>query len=73
MATNADGSKSITRDAVIGQATSFALAVGATAALGALGQLDFTHVPGWALGAVTLAVTTVGGLLTTYLAKRNAV
>ncbi len=66
-----DGSKTLDRDAVIGQVTAFLLTVGATAGLGALGQLDLTNVPGWLQGAAVLAVTTVTGLLTTYLAKKR--
>jgi len=69
--TPADGSKSITRDAALGQLTQFGLSIGATAALGALGALDLTTVPGWLLGAATLAVTTATGFLTNYLAKRK--
>jgi hypothetical protein len=65
------GRKSITRDAVIGQLTQYGLAVGATAALGALNALDLTTVPGWLAGAATLAVTTAAGFLTNYLAKRK--
>lgn len=67
----ADGSKSITRDAVMGQLTQFGLAVGATAALGALNALDLSSVPGWLLNAATLAVTTGTGFLVNYLAKRK--
>lgn len=65
------GQKSITRDAVIGQLTQYGLAVGATAALGALNALDLTTLPGWLTGAGTLAVTTAIGFLTNYLAKRK--
>jgi hypothetical protein len=66
-----DGSKQLDRDAIVGQVTSFVLMVGATAALGALGQLDLATVPGWLQGAAVLAVGTVTGLLTTYLSKKN--
>lgn len=65
------GQKSITRDAAWGQLTQYGLAVGATAALGALNALDLSSVPGWALNAVTLAVTTAAGLLVNFLAKRK--
>lgn len=68
---NADGTKSITRDAVLGQLTQYVLAVVATAALGALNALDLTTLPGWLTGAGTLAVTTAVGFLTNYLAKRK--
>ncbi len=71
MSNNTDGSKQLDRDAVIGQVTAFLLTVGATAGLGALGQLDLTNVPGWLQGAAVLAVTTMTGLLTTYLAKKR--
>jgi len=65
------GQKSITRDAALGQLTQYALAVAATAALGALNALDLNTLPGWLLGAGTLAVTTAVGFLTNYLAKRK--
>jgi hypothetical protein len=70
-ATNADGSKSIDKDAVKGYATSFVLTIAATAGLGALNALDLTTVPGWAAGAATYAVTTAIGVLTTYLSKKR--
>lgn len=69
---NSDGSKQLDRDAKIGFVTSFVLTVAATAALGALNDLDLTTVPGWAAGAVTFAVTTAAGALTAYIAKKRA-
>jgi hypothetical protein len=68
---NQDGSKQLDRDAVIGHVTAFVLTLGATAGLGALGELDLTHVPGWLQGAAVLAVTTATGVLTTYLARKR--
>lgn len=62
-----DGSKSLAKESKVGLATTFVLTVAATAALGALGELDLTTVPGWAAGAATYAVTTVAGLLAAYV------
>lgn len=66
-----DGKKQLDRDAIVGQVTGFFLTIGATAGLGALGQLDLSTVPGWLSGAAVFAVSTVTGLLTTYLAKKH--
>lgn len=68
---NRDGSKSLAKESKVGLATSFVLAVAATAALGALGNLDLSTVPGWAAGAATYAVATVGGLLAAYVKKNR--
>lgn len=66
-----DGSKTLDRDAIIGHVTAFLLTLGATATLGYLGTLDLTSLPGWAGGAAVFAVTTLTGVLTTYLAKKR--
>jgi len=64
---NGDGSHSLAKESKVGLATTFVLTVAATAALGALGELDLSTVPGWAAGAATYAVATLGGLLASWV------
>lgn len=66
-----DGGKSLARESKYGLAMTFVLTVAATGALGWLGNLDLSTVPGWAAGAATYAVTTVAGLLTAYVTKNR--
>ena len=66
-----DGSKSIDRDAILGQGASFVLTLAAMAGLGLLGELDLSTLPAWLAGAGVYAVTTVTGLWTTYLARKR--
>jgi tetrahydromethanopterin S-methyltransferase subunit C len=49
----------------------FVLSVLATGAIGYLGTLNVSTVPGWATAAVTLAVSTAIGYLTAYKTKNT--
>lgn len=68
---NADGSKQLDKDAVKGFIVAFVLQVGGTAVLGYLNQLDLSTLPGWLGGAATLAVSTIVGVITTYMSKKK--
>lgn len=61
-----NGVKPESRNALL---TQFALSVAATAAIGYLGTLNLSTLPGWLTGAATLAVSTAIGFLTAYKTK----
>ena len=65
----ADTGNGLKRESKVALLTQFALSVGATAAIGALTNLNLSTVPGWLAGAATLAVTTAVGWLTAYKTK----
>jgi hypothetical protein len=68
---NRDGSKSLARESKLGLAVTFLLTMFGTGVLGWLAELDLSTVPGWAMGAAVYAVSTVVGLITSYLAKNR--
>lgn len=69
---NRDGSKSLASESKVGLAVQFALTGLATGAIGYLGNLDLSTLPGWATATATSAVATAIGLLSAYV-KRNRV
>ena len=69
-ATN-DGSGEVARPAKFALLTQFALSVLATGAIGWLGTLNLSTLPGWATAAATMAVSTAVGFLTAYVAKNK--
>ena len=69
--TNSDGSGSVARESKFALLTQFALSVLATGAIGWLGTLNLSTLPGWATAAATLAVSTAVGFLTAYVTKNK--
>ena len=67
---NRDGSKSLASESKWGLATQLVLTSLATGAIGYLGDLDLSTLPGWAVATATAGVSTVVGLLAAYV-KRN--
>lgn len=68
---NGDGSHTLAKESKVGLAVQFVLAVVVTGAIGWLGDLDLSTLPGWAATAGTLAVTTLIGAGTAYLKKNR--
>lgn len=68
---NHDGSKSLAKESKVGIAVTFALTALATGAIGYLGDLDLSTLPGWAAGTATAGVAAVVGLLTAYVKKNR--
>jgi hypothetical protein len=69
---NRDGSKSLASESKVGVLVTFALTGLATGAIGYLGNLDLSTLPGWATSTATAAVSAGVGLLSAYV-KRNRV
>lgn len=67
---NHDGSKSLAKESKVGIATTLVLTSLATGAIGYLGNLDLSTLPGWLTATATTAVASVVGLLSAYV-KRN--
>jgi hypothetical protein len=67
---NHDGSKSLASESKVGVLTTLVLTSLATGAIGYLGNLDLSTLPGWAVATVTTAVASGIGLLSAYV-KRN--
>jgi hypothetical protein len=67
---NGDGSKSLASESKVGVLVTFALTGLATGAIGYLGNLDLSTLPGWATSTATAAVASAIGLLSAYV-KRN--
>ena len=67
---NRDGSKSLASESKVGVVTTLVLTSLATGAIGYLGDLDLSTLPGWAVSTATAAVSSVVGLLAAYV-KRN--
>ncbi len=65
-----DGSKSLAKESKVGVLVTFALTGLATGAIGYLGNLDVSTLPGWATSTATAAVASAIGLLSAYV-KRN--
>lgn len=68
---NRDGSKSLAKESKVGIAVSFLLTGVATGAIGYLGDLDLSTLPGWVTSTATAAVAAVVGLLTAYVKKNR--
>lgn len=66
-----DGSRSLARESKYGQAVTAILSILALGAAGWLGNLDLSTVPGWAVGAATVAVSTAAGTLTAWATKNR--
>jgi hypothetical protein len=71
MVDEADAGNGVKRESKYGLAVQFVLSVLATGAIGYLGTLDVSTVPGWATSAATLAVSTAIGYLTAYKTKNT--
>lgn len=67
---NRDGSKSLAAESKVGIAVTLVLTALAQGAIGYLGDLDLSTLPGWSVATVTAAAASVVGLLTAYV-KRN--
>lgn len=63
------GGNSLARESKVGLAVQFVLAIAATGAIGWLGTLNVSTLPGWATTAGTLAVSTAIGYLTAFRTK----
>lgn len=68
---NRDGSKSLASESKAGLLVQLALTSLATGAIGFLGDLDLSTLPGWAVSTATAAAATVAGLLTAYVKKNR--
>jgi hypothetical protein len=69
MIMGSDGSNSVARESKFGLLTSTVLGIVATGAIGYLGTLNVSSLPGWAAEAGTLAITTAIGFLVAYKTK----
>lgn len=69
--TAADNGKGTKKESKVGLAVQFAVSVLLTALIGWLGNLDLSTLPGWALGAGTLAVSTVIGYASAWLTRNR--
>ena len=69
--TEADGSKGTKKESKVGLAVQLVVSVLLTGLVGWLGDLDLSTVPGWALGAATLGVSTVIGYASAWLTKNR--
>ena len=67
-ADSGNGTKKESRVALL---TQFALSVLATGAIGYLGTLNLSTLPGWLTGAATMAVSTAIAWLTAYKTKNT--
>ena len=67
-ADNGNGVKKESKYALLVQ---FVLSVGATAAIGYLGTLNLSTLPGWLAGAATLAVSTAVAWLVAWKTKNT--
>jgi hypothetical protein len=68
---NNDGSKSLAKESKVGVVTTLVLSALATGAIGYLGNLDLSTLPGWATATATTAVASVIGLLSAYVKKNR--
>jgi hypothetical protein len=71
MVDEADAGNGVKRESKYGLAVQFVLSVLATGAIGWLGTLDVSTVPGWATSATALAVSTAIGYLAAYKTKNR--
>lgn len=68
---NNDGSKSLARESKLGHAVTIVAAAAAFGVVDALGGLDLSSLPGWAVATATAGVSTLCGLLTSWAAKNR--
>lgn len=68
---NNDGSSSLAKESKAGALVQFALTALATGAIGWLGNLDLSTLPGWATATATAAAAAAVGLLTSYVTKNR--
>jgi len=68
---NGDGSNSLASESKVGVFVTFALTGLATGAIGYLGNLDLSTLPGWATATATAAVASAIGLLSAYVKKNR--
>ncbi len=73
MPDQADLGNGVKRESKRALLVQFVLSIAATAAIGYLGTLDLSTLPGWLTGAATLAVSTAVGYLVAYKTKNPAV
>jgi hypothetical protein len=69
---NHDGSRSLASESKVGILTTLVLTAGAQGAIGLLGDLDLSTLPGWSVAAATAVVAAGIGLLTAYVKKNRA-
>lgn len=69
--TEVDGSKGTKKESKVGVAVTFVTSVVLTGAIGYLGNLDLSTLPGWAAGAGTLAVSSLIGYASAWLTKNR--
>lgn len=69
MTTANDGAGTLARESKFGLLTSTVLGILATGAIGYLGTLNVSTLPGWAAEAGTLAITTAVGFLVAFKTK----
>lgn len=67
----ADNGNGLKKESKYGLLVQFALSVLATAAIGWLGTLNLSTLPGWLTGAATMAVSTVVGYLVAYKTRNS--
>lgn len=67
----ADAGNGLKKESKYGLAVQFVLSVLATAAIGWLGTLDLSTLPGWLTAAATMAVSTVVGYLVAYKTRNT--
>jgi hypothetical protein len=68
---NGDGSKSLAKESKVGVLVSFVTTAAVTGAIGYLGNLDLSTLPGWLTATATAAVAALIGLGSAYV-KKNA-
>lgn len=68
----ADAGNGLKKESKYGLLVQFALSVLATAAIGWLGTLNLSTLPGWLTAAATMAISTAIGFLTAYKTKNSA-
>lgn len=73
MTDKADAGNGVKKESKVGLAVQFGLSVLATGAIGWLGTLDMSTLPGWAAGAGVMAVSTAIAWLTAYKTKNAPV
>lgn len=66
-----DGRRSLAKESKTGIAVTLVLTALAQGAIGFLGDLDLSTLPGWAIGTATAAAAAVVGLLTAYVKKNR--
>jgi hypothetical protein len=69
---NLDGSKSLARESKLGHAVTIVASAAAFGVVDALGGLDLSALPGWAVATATAGVATLCGLLTSWATRNRA-